>query len=461
MTKLKENLILILAIFLFILLTVPFIATLPYMDGNIDFVQTNDFYSGGINQYFSNWNTVHPPVKLLIALPFYFLFGISSVSYSFPGILIGIAGIVGIYLLTKDLFDQKTANLTTVFFSIYPLFIANSIFVMRDYLLTIFLLISLLFYIRKKSILYAISCSLAILTKEPALLLPSIVVVVEIIELIIKRGFNLKKTVLKITVLMAPFGVYFIWKLVLDANNKSSWNEWIFTKTENKGALSTIINNLLSFNFINPYAFEHWKQLFFLNFNWIYFFIILLGFAVYFLSRKKIFFYKNWRNLKVILIIFIFSISYLLTVLSLQTYTIPRYALPLIPFILIALAKSIVIFKNLYFQTMLILIVFGFLLTSLFFSLDPVATHLWGKTRIFDQKIYALNDQLAGNDGITYNIQYLLIAKNRSETILKASKEKKPVSSPYCRWIFPDPNNETKMIKTLKIAINFDCINSN
>ena len=197
MTKLKENLILILAIFLFILLTVPFIATLPYMDGNIDFVQTNDFYSGGINQYFSNWNTVHPPVKLLIALPFYFLFGISSVSYSFPGILIGIAGIVGIYLLTKDLFDQKTANLTTVFFSIYPLFIANSIFVMRDYLLTIFLLISLLFYIRKKSILYAISCSLAILTKEPALLLPSIVVVVEIIELIIKRGFNLKKTVLK------------------------------------------------------------------------------------------------------------------------------------------------------------------------------------------------------------------------------------------------------------------------
>ena len=260
---------------------------------------------------------------------------------------------------------------------------------------------------------------------------------------------------------MAPFGVYFIWKLVLDANNKSSWNEWIFTKTENKGALSTIINNLLSFNFINPYAFEHWKQLFFLNFNWIYFFIILLGFALYFLSRKKIFFYKNWRNLKVILIIFIFSISYLLTVLSLQTYTIPRYALPLIPFILIALAKSIVIFKNLYFQTMLILIVFGFLLTSLFFSLDPVATHLWGKTRIFDQKIYALNDQLAGNDGITYNIQYLLIAKNRSETILKASKEKKPVSSPYCRWIFPDPNNETKMIKTLKIAINFDCINSN
>ena len=102
MKTIKENKVLFFAIFLFLILTTPFVNTIPYLDGNIDFVQTVDFYNGGINQYFSNWNTVHPPLKLVLVFPFYVLFGISQFIYSSMGISIGVLGIISIYFFTKE-----------------------------------------------------------------------------------------------------------------------------------------------------------------------------------------------------------------------------------------------------------------------------------------------------------------------------------------------------------------------
>ena len=83
MNKLKENIFPAIAIFLFLILTLPFINTLPYMDGNIDFIQTLDFYTGGLNQYFFNWGTIHPPLKLVLITPFYFLFDTTNIKIKF------------------------------------------------------------------------------------------------------------------------------------------------------------------------------------------------------------------------------------------------------------------------------------------------------------------------------------------------------------------------------------------
>lgn len=460
MNKLKENLSLIFALILFLLLTLPFITTLPYMDGNIDFVQTLDFYTGGINQYFSNWNTVHPPLKLFLISPFYLLFGVSAASYSVIGIIIGILGVISIYYLTKNLFGRNSANLAAIFFSLSPLFIANSIFSMRDSLLTVFMLISLLFYNKQKFQFYAVLCSLAILTKETGLLLPLIVIFIEVASKIKNRKINLKKDIPNFILISLPLLIYYIWRLFLSSHGKNSWNEWIFTENESKSAIFTIINNLISLDFINPYAIQHWEQFVFLNFNWVYILVIIFGVGIYLVKRKKSYFYKNSQNIKTLSIILLFIISYLLSVLSLQTYTIPRYALPLIPFLVIGLAKSVTILKNIYLRYVLTSFVFILISISLFLSIDPVATHIWGKTNIFGNKIYALNDHLAGNDGITYNMQYLLIAKERSEIINKTNNNGQ-ISSEYCRWVFPDPNNESKMIDVLNIKIELSCIQIN
>ncbi len=453
--QIREHVFVLISIVFFLILTIPFINTLPYMDGNIDFVQTLDFYQGGMSQYFSNWNTVHPPLKLLLTTPLYLIFGVSPISYSALGIIFGIIGITSIYFLTKELFGKFSGNLAALFFSIYPLFIANSIFSMRDAIVTSLIICSLLFYKRKNLILYGLISSLAVLTKETALLLPLIIIFIEVIFFFKSRKLNIKSSI-NYLLLFIPLGVYYIWKLILSSYGKDSWSEWIFTETGEKGAIFTIINNLTTLGFINAYSQWHWKQVIFLNFNWLYILIIISAVILYIFNFKKIKFHKNIENLKVLLAIILFVTSYFLTVLSLQTYTIPRYALPVIPFLIIGLSKSITALKNDIAVKSAGILLYLIILISLFSSVDPVAKKIWGNINIFDNNIYALNDHMAGNDGITYNIQYLFIAKERSEMIKKA-KDIELVSG-YCRWILPDPNNEVKMLKELNLNPALYCI---
>ena len=95
---------------------------------------------------------------------------------------------------------------------------------------------------------------------------------------------------------------------------------------------------------------------------------------------------------------------------------------------------------------------------SLFSSNDPIAKRIWGTEDVMGKNIYALRYHLAGNDGITYNIEYLQIANIRSNLIIQANASKSPVHINNCYWIFPDPNNEYKMIKILNLNTQLSCI---
>ncbi len=454
--KLNLNLKLLLPILVFLCLTMPFIKILPYMDGNIDFIQVLDFYSGGWKQYFANWNTVHPPLKLFIITPLFLIFGPSPLSYNLFGILFGSIGITSIFLLTKKIANEKAAFLTALFLSIYPLFISNSIFIMRDFMITSLILTSLYFYINKKYPLYSLFISLALLTKETAFILPIIIIFIEFFYLIIDKKNKINAYFfLKLFSLLSPIFIYYVWKIFLSTQGKKSWSEWIFTDNENKSAIFTIFNNLFTFNFFNPYAQAHIKQFIFLNFNWVYILIIICSFVFFSFKESNKIDIKSQES-KTIFIVIIFVISYILSVLTLQTYTIPRYALPITPFILIGLGISLSKIKNNLLMKSAIIGVISIMVLSLFSSSDPIANYLWGKTKIFNQNIFAVNEHMAGNDGITYNLQYLLIAKQRSEIIQK-SMNPNGINSKYCRWIFPDPNNEFKMISYLKLNLNLKC----
>ena len=73
---------------------------------------------------------------------------------------------------------------------------------------------------------------------------------------------------------------------------------------------------------------------------------------------------------------------------------------------------------------------------------------------VLGEQVYALNKHLAGNDGITYNMQYINIAKKRSEILLKSKNGQNSVMSEDCYWTFPDPNNDKKTILILNLKIN-------
>jgi len=105
----KKYYSLLFLVLLFSVLFLPFLKTIPYLDGNIDFVQVHDFYKGGFEEYFKNWSSVHPPLKLFIAQIFFGLFGVNAISYNLVGFMLGIIGVVSLFYLAKKLTGEKTA----------------------------------------------------------------------------------------------------------------------------------------------------------------------------------------------------------------------------------------------------------------------------------------------------------------------------------------------------------------
>ncbi|MGB9707654.1 MAG: hypothetical protein ACPL1D_02795, partial [Microgenomates group bacterium] len=358
-----------------------------------------------------------------------------------------------IFKLTRELFNAEIAKLATCFLAFYPLFLSAGIFSLADYILTILIIVSLYFYLKEKYSLYALVASLAFLTKETGLLIPVLVILVEapyfLTEVLgIKKHQSLKKLPLFILpLMMASF-----WFLILRLSGKKAWSDWIFSETAEKGSFYTILHNLLTFDFLNKYTYQHWLQFFFLNFNWIYCVFSIIGLTIFF--KKGV----NWLKiikglkegdikLKTFIIIFSFCFSYFLTVLTFQTYTIPRYALPIIPFLLILTAFSARTIGEKFPAIKQLVVIFLFIIVviSLFFSPDPLAKKIWGEEKVLGETLYAPNRHLAGNDGITYNFQYLFILKKRTAYLLNPQNQNKY----ECYWLFPDIRNDKVTLKVL------------
>lgn len=450
----KLDKILILALIIFSLLTIPFIGSVPYLDGNIDFVKSYDLFIGGFGRLLNNWLSIHPPVKEIIAFVFFVLGGVNPITYNITGILFGLFGIVIFYKLCKVWTNKAIASIAVLLFCSSPLFLSAGLFSLTDYLLEIFILASLYFYLKRKYYLYFIFASSALLTKETGLVLVISILTAEglwAVKNIVNKNINLKKILKEFLISISPLISAAIWFLFLKMNGEALWSDWNFSGTVGKGTIYTILNNLLSLKMFNKYALQNWLQLLVLNFNWVLWIIAFFG-----INKWSI----NITKSKTLLSMVLFFLIYFISVLSFQTYAIPRYALPLEPFFYIVVAYgSYKISERSKLSRVFICVFLGSItIVRLFTSIDPISAHIWGKSKILSQNVYALNraPSLAGFDGITYNLQYNLIVKERSDLILGKTK-----GLGDCSWIFPDPNNDIKTVEILKIRKinpNFPCL---
>lgn len=458
----KIDIFLIFSLLILLILILPFVGILPHRDGNINFVEANDFYKYGFDGYLKNWQSVHPPFKLALTSVFFFIFGENTMSYTVIGILSGIVGIIAIYSLCKNIFSIKIARISSILLATSPLFLATSIFSLTDFIITNLLLFSLYLYTKRLYISYSLIASCVVLTKETGIILPITVFIIEFIYLIKKilqrEEFSKEKNMLIANIL--PITVILLWILFLNSYGKQPWTGaiGIFSDTASRGAIYTVINSLLTLNIFNKYTQQHWLQLFVLNFNWLYWLIGVLSFIIYICAKGN---YKKTVNkiiqgdykTKTMLVIGVFSITYLFTVLTFPTYTIPRYALPIIPFliILVSLWTNYLVNISKFFKIITLISLSTIIYLALFHSVDPISKNIWGEKVMFGEKIYALDQTLDGNDGITYNIQYLLIAKKRSEEIMRNLNAKLPLPLDKCQNLFPDPNNDRKTMFILKL----------
>lgn len=436
--------VLILSVAIFSALLLPCINSIPYLDGNVEFRMSYDFYFGGFEKYKEDFSgSLHPPFKLFVAAALFKILGFSAFSYNLIGLFFGIAGIIAVYLLAEKIFDKKTARISSLLLSAFPLFIAAGIFSLLDYILAILMAVSLLFFVKRNYLGYAVSSSFLVLTKEYGLILPCAIILVEIFYIFAPRKAGHPEKPLNMLALLAPLAVSGAWYSFLNINGLGEWNGWNFSETGASGAFYTVLHNFITLNIFNKYAFQQWSQLFLLNFNWVYWAALFLGLGIFVSdssNREKIKsdILAGDSRTKALMAVFVVFIVYVLCVLSFQTFTIPRYALGLYPLLIIFTAFSInKITDKFPFSKYFVYIVFFLVIcTSLFFSVDPVSRSIWPIINATDNnEVYDLIGTGGGPDAVAYNSQYLLLVKRRTDAILSEGQDKYPG---ICGWMFED-----------------------
>lgn len=448
---------------LFLYLQLVFLSTLPYLDGNIDFVKVFDYHAGGLEKLATTWGSVHPPLKPVLGSILISVFGPTPYAVTVLGFAHGLIGIVAMFLLAKKLFGRKTAILAACFLAAYPLFYANAVFSLIDFLIAVYLLGFLASYAHGKVIPAVFFLCLGVATKETFLLFAVIVIFIETVAMLLQfksKKFKPRENRLAFLFLIPPL-LFFLWTKVLQGYGNGIWGDWIFADTADKGAFYTIVNNLVSFKFINEFAVKAWLQLFLLNFNWLIWGFTAFGGIAYIWQApekaKKLLrasLAKLDQRGKTFMVIGLSITLYFVSVLSFQTYTIPRYALPLLCLLILFFARALSLFLSIkpFAGKILISFFVGIFSVALLTSSDPVSFNLWGEQIILGEKVYAINEHGAGNDGLTYNAQFMLISLRRSTLIYEANRDQTPISSPECRWLFADINNDIRIFDYLGLT---------
>lgn len=376
-------------ILLYIILFVPYITIIPGNDGGLEYLFSYQWYKG---QYLLHLLSLHPPLKLILYSIFFKLFGFQSTGY--VGLIFGIAGIYALYIIGSKLFSKKVAVLSAVLLASSGLYLSVGVMGIHDYLMTVLILIAYAFYVNSRYIYYAVFISLAILTKETAFFFAASILLYDIfIRKNITFAIFVPLIILSWYIEFVHFSGYHL------------WNDWNFSQTAKDGSVMTMVFNLVTLHLFNDYAYENWLHLFVFNFNWVYWILAIISFA----------FIRSKEQLKTFAPIGIFFFIFLITVLAFQTFTINRYILPLLPFLYLFVSYGV---SKLPLKPVFVVLLLTVTFLSLSKSVDPVSNLLWQKTLVLTQDLY-LNQKIDGDDGITYNMQYLSVMKTRNDLIKK------------------------------------------
>jgi hypothetical protein len=317
----------------------------------------------------------------------------------------------------------------------------------------VFGLIGFTAFFYRRYFVWGICLTLAVLSKETALLLPIVFSVVLFIFSIYGIVSKKHKFQWRHLFVFCSFIAFSGWLMFARSFGQGMWNDWIFITGERFGAIEAILHTIRTGALFNEYLKENLLHLFILNFQWILttlaVFGCILGFRKSFLSKHPI-----DTNTRIgIFCMVSYFISYCLFVLSFQTYPIPRYTLPVEPYLLLAAGYCLVVlFRRKLFRIIISVGVGVLCIVRLFYSADPVSYGLWGSMTIGGETLYAMNEHLSGNDGTTYNGQFLTITGIRTRQLRFASKTHAPVVSSSCRWTFADVRNDIITLPSLGLT---------
>lgn len=154
----------------------------------------------------------HPILFHFLAVCWMTIFGSSfSAVHSFS-VFCGVLLIWAVYKLGTQLAGQKVGFWSAAFFALQPIFISQAGFLLPEVLLSLFVALTILFYLQRKVWLFVLFGTAMLLTKETGVLILGIIGVLELVQFIREKDFSGKRLTefLSIGIPLVFTGIYFL-----------------------------------------------------------------------------------------------------------------------------------------------------------------------------------------------------------------------------------------------------------
>ena len=154
----------------------------------------------------------HPILFHFLAACWMTIFGSSFTASHAFSVFVAVLAIIAVYKLGQQLHSKAIGFWAAVLFSVQPLFIAQAGFLLPEVLLTLFVVLTILFYLRRNVIAYALAGTAILLTKETGILVIATLCLIELFEFIREKDFS-KKRIIEFLATGSPVFLAFLYFL--------------------------------------------------------------------------------------------------------------------------------------------------------------------------------------------------------------------------------------------------------
>lgn len=164
----------------------------------------------------------HPLLFVFVQAVWFGFFGDEVISGHACSIFIATATLITFYFFVKDLFGKKIAFFAALLLTFQPVFFAMSGVILPEMMLTLFTIPAVWCVIRKRWGLFAVFGSMAMMTKESAIVLPVLALLFAIADDVAARRFSIS-SVRRILWALTPVLIYAIFLVI-----QKKQNGWYF-----------------------------------------------------------------------------------------------------------------------------------------------------------------------------------------------------------------------------------------
>ncbi|HRO42652.1 MAG TPA: glycosyltransferase family 39 protein [Flavipsychrobacter sp.] len=165
----------------------------------------------------------HPLLFVFSQASWFHLVGDTPAAGHSFSIMLAVATLIVFYYCARDLFGNKIAFVSSALLAVQPMFFAMAGVILPEMMLTLFTIPAIWAIVKNRWVIFAITGSLAMMTKESAIIIPPLAMLVIFVDsLLEKRVFSLRN-ISRYILAAVPFMIYGLFLII-----QKKQNGWYF-----------------------------------------------------------------------------------------------------------------------------------------------------------------------------------------------------------------------------------------